>query len=480
MSESNINSDVPSILNKIVKQKRIRLDEMDVVALNERLQPSKRSLVDALASKGSSFIFECKKRSPSRGLLSEDYHPAEIAKVYQPFASAISVLTEADFFGGQLADLTEVSCCIEQPVLCKDFVIETSQLLTARAAGADIVLLMLSVISDEFWLECYEVATQLHLDIITEVSNLKELQRAINLPAKIIGINNRDLHTLKTNIATTEELAPLIPKDRLIISESGLSSHQQIIRLAPLVDGFLIGSSMMQSNNMDRAIRKLIFGEVKVCGLTNRKDADVAWQNGASYGGMIFTEKSSRFINIDQGKTICESQAMPMVGVFLNQPIEHLIEHAETLGLHAVQLHGDEGIEYADELREKLKKNNIDCQIWKAISCSDVMDEYPSSNEAKHIAQQWFEHGTEKVLIDTPKGQTQVVDHRIQYSLFIDDEHILIAGGLSVEAPKKIASSKAGFDLCSSLEKSSGIKNHTVIEQLFKSLTGQKEHHESA
>jgi len=497
--QANLNTDSltlnESILGKIVTQRQCRLKDIEKPTVV--LKPSNRSLVEALSLSNTGLILECKQSSPSRGLLTDDYQPAIIAKHYQAFCSAVSVLTEPDFFSGCLQDLTKVRHSITQPVLCKDFIIETSQLYSARAAGADVILLMLSVISDQFWIACFEIANELGLDIITEVNSETEVLRAIALPAKIIGINNRNLHTLKTDISMTEQLAKLIPSDRLIISESGISKRQHLKRLAPLVDGFLIGSSLMQSSSIPLALRKLLFGEIKVCGLTNRKDADQAWQLGASFGGVILTPKSSRFVSNQQAITVCEQQPMPMVGVFMDQSNDEIMELASSLNLSAVQLHGCESKSQLQQLLQLRKSLVTPCEIWKTITCSEIDDRFPTITEAGGLKADFIELGIDRVLIDIPKEIPNDVsnentqndylsnhqsNHQLKYQGLLTTDNLIIAGGLTVESIGQLAElqrkqqqtlntdQQAGFDICSSLESSAGIKDANQLKLLFQML----------
>ncbi|MFT5520900.1 MAG: indole-3-glycerol phosphate synthase/phosphoribosylanthranilate isomerase, partial [Enterobacterales bacterium] len=482
-NQNNLNTDSlmlnESVLGKIVTQRLLRLKDAESPEID--LKPSDRSLETALMSSKTGLILECKQSSPSRGLLTDDYQPAKIAKHYESFCSAVSVLTEPDFFSGSLTDLTKVRDSIRQPVLCKDFIIETSQLYSARAAGADVILLMLSVISDQFWKECFEIAKTLSLDIITEVNSQEEVERAIALPAKIIGINNRNLHTLKTDISMTVQLAKLIPSDRLIISESGISERKHLKRLAPLVDGFLIGSSLMQSKSIPLALRKLLFGEIKICGLTNRKDADQAWELGASFGGIIFTPKSSRFINKQKAITVCKNQPMPMVGVFMDQSNEEILDHASTLNLSVVQLHGAEPVEQLKQLIQLKPTLATNCEIWKTITCSEIDENYPDITEALKLKAEFIELGIDRVLIDIPKETIQN-DHQLKYQSLLTSESLILAGGLTVESMEQLSKlqinqqqelnteQQSGFDICSSLESSAGIKDPQQMKLLFQHL----------
>ncbi|MFT5451951.1 MAG: indole-3-glycerol phosphate synthase/phosphoribosylanthranilate isomerase, partial [Enterobacterales bacterium] len=494
-NQKNLNTDSlmlnESILGKIVTQRQLRLKNAEIPKIT--LKASDRSLETALMLSDTGLILECKQSSPSRGLLTENYQPEKIAKHYETFCSAVSVLTEPDFFSGSLKDLTKVRDSIRQPVLCKDFIIETSQLYSARAAGADVILLMLSVISDQFWIECFEIAKKLGLDIITEVNSQEEVERAIGLPAKIIGINNRNLHNLKTDISMTEKLAKLIPSDRLIISESGISQRQHLKRLAPLVDGFLIGSSLMQSKSIPLALRKLLFGEIKICGLTNRKDADLAWELGASFGGVIFTPISSRFVSKQNAIAICQNQPLPMVGVFMDQPNDDILDHASMLNLSAVQLHGSESIEQLEQLIQLKPTLMANCEIWKTITCSETDDNYPDITEAAKLKAVFIELGIDRVLIDIPKQTIQIghlsdnkndhlSEHQLKYQGLLTSKNLMLAGGLTIGAMEQLSKllikqqqelnteQQAGFDICSSLELSAGIKDPEKMRLLFQHL----------
>lgn len=140
------------------------------------------------------------------------------------------------------------------------------------------------------------------MSILTEVSNEEEVTRALTLNAELIGINNRNLRDLSTDLATTEKLRALIPEDKVVISESGIYTHRDVKRLSPICDGFLVGSSLMAEQDLELACRRLILGENKVCGLTRSQDAKTAYEAGAVYGGLIFYPKSPRYVDIDCAK----------------------------------------------------------------------------------------------------------------------------------------------------------------------------------
>ena len=261
-----------NILEQIVIDKREVVEQLKIDLplesfINE-LVPSTRDMYAALTRTEekpyAGFILECKKASPSKGLIRPDFDVKAICQTYDKYAAAISVLTDEKYFQGKYEYLKTVTETVSCPVLNKDFFFDTYQVYLARYYGADAILLMLSVLSDDEYLELAEVAKKYNLNILTEVSNQEECERAIALNAKLIGINNRNLRDLSTDIARTFDFAPTLPNDRLVISESGIYTHQDVKRLAPLCNGFLVGSSIMAEQDLEVACRRLILGENKV------------------------------------------------------------------------------------------------------------------------------------------------------------------------------------------------------------------------
>lgn len=269
-----------TVLQKIVDDKLIYLEErkqqQPLDSFIDKVLPSSRRFYEALSAKRPVFILECKKASPSKGLIREDFDPAVIANIYAPYASAISVLTDEKYFQGNMAYLTTVSRTVKQPVLCKDFIVDPYQIYLARYYQGDAILLMLSVVSDEQYIALAEVAHQLNMGVLTEVSNEEELERAIKLKARVVGINNRDLRDLSIDLNRTRELAPRLPEGTIIISESGIHRHQHIQSLSQFANGFLIGSALMEQADLNKGLQKLLIGEHKVCGLTRSQDAQAA------------------------------------------------------------------------------------------------------------------------------------------------------------------------------------------------------------
>lgn len=226
------------VLVKIVNDKYQWIEErkakQPLASFHPLLTRSERDFYQALSGDNTVFILECKKASPSKGLIREAFDLDYIVSVYGDYANAISVLTDEKYFQGRFEFLPQVRAQVTQPVLCKDFMVDPYQVYLARHYQADAILLMLSVLNDDQYRELAAVAHDLGMGVLTEVSNEQELERAIALQAKVIGINNRNLRDLTTDLNRTKQLAPLIPQGTIIISESGIYTHQQVRDLANL------------------------------------------------------------------------------------------------------------------------------------------------------------------------------------------------------------------------------------------------------
>lgn len=256
-----------TVLDSIVQARRERIDELRARFGHlraEDLERSQRSFAAALRTRSGqgrspqpALIMECKAASPSRGTIRSDYDPASLAAQYAPYAAAVSVLTEPDRFNGSFDDLAAVREVVDVPVLCKDFIVDEVQVLAARSLGADAVLLMLSVVPDDVYRELAELAHSLGMEVLTEVSTPQEMYRASALGAEVIGINNRDLRTLETDLARTEEMAPLAPAGVVLVGESGIGAAEDVRRLSGLVDALLVGSSLSGAPDPAEAARQL-------------------------------------------------------------------------------------------------------------------------------------------------------------------------------------------------------------------------------
>ncbi|HFQ2101356.1 TPA: bifunctional indole-3-glycerol-phosphate synthase TrpC/phosphoribosylanthranilate isomerase TrpF [Providencia stuartii] len=448
-----------TVLQKIVDDKLIYLEErkqqQPLDSFIDKVLPSSRRFYEALSAKRPVFILECKKASPSKGLIREDFDPAVIANIYAPYASAISVLTDEKYFQGNMAYLTTVSRTVKQPVLCKDFIVDPYQIYLARYYQGDAILLMLSVVSDEQYIALAEVAHQLNMGVLTEVSNEEELERAIKLKARVVGINNRDLRDLSIDLNRTRELAPCLPEGTIIISESGIHRHQHIQSLSQFANGFLIGSALMEQADLNKGLQKLLIGEHKVCGLTRSQDAQAALAAGATYGGLIFAENSPRKVTLSQARQIIHAAPLQYVGVFRDQSADFVAHMVEQLALSAVQLHGHEDADYVKNLRSHLPEH---CEIWKAVNMSQ-----PDFS-------QFDGQPIDLLLLDNGRGGSgQTFDwNKIPNS---SQFRVMVAGGLNADNCRQAATLLCnGLDFNSGVETEPGIKSEKKLNQVFSSL----------
>ncbi len=218
--------------------------------------PPARPFEGALrAGAAVALIAEIKRRSPSAGPIRPDLTVAEVARAYERAgASALSVLTDAEYFGGALADLEAARASVALPALRKDFVIDELQLWEARAAGADAVLLIVRILEDERLVDLHAQAAQLGMGVLVEVHDARELERALAAGAAIVGVNNRDLATFRTELAVVLGLAPAVPAGRLLVAESGIRVAADVDRLAAAgVDAILVGESLMRAGDVAAA-----------------------------------------------------------------------------------------------------------------------------------------------------------------------------------------------------------------------------------
>ncbi|PDO90530.1 bifunctional indole-3-glycerol-phosphate synthase TrpC/phosphoribosylanthranilate isomerase TrpF [Kosakonia pseudosacchari] len=447
-----------TVLAKIVADKAVwvaaRKEQQPLASFQNDVVPSTRRFYDALQGARTAFILECKKASPSKGVIRNDFDPARIAAIYKNHASAISVLTDEKYFQGSFDFLPIVSGIAPQPILCKDFIIDAYQIYLARHYQADACLLMLSVLDDEQYRQLAAVAHSLNMGVLTEVSNEEELQRAIALEAKVVGINNRDLRDLSIDLNRTRELAPRLGTGVTVISESGINTYAQVRELSHFANGFLIGSALMSHDDLDAAVKRVLLGENKVCGLTRPEDAQAAHQAGAIYGGLIFVASSPRAVTQAQAQAVKQAAPLQYVGVFRNTAPEEVAANVNALDLVAVQLHGDEDQAYIDTLRERLPAKT---QIWKALSVGDSLPE----RRFRHV---------DKYVFDNGQGGS---GKRFDWSLLAGEplDNVILAGGLSADNCVQAAKTGcAGLDFNSGVESEPGIKDASKLASVFRTL----------
>ena len=453
---------IDGVLGEIVAAKRIdvaaRLGPATLAELTARASPTKCSLAAALGQPGARFIMEFKRASPSEGAIRDRADPAAIARGYAGAADAISVLTDAAYFGGSFDDLIAVRAVFDGPILCKDFVVDPRQVAEARLHGADAVLVMLSVLGDAEARDCLAAAAALGMDALVEAHDEVEVRRAVALGAGIIGINNRDLRTLTVDLATTERLAHLVPPGRILISESGIAARADVERLARHADAFLVGSSLMRSTDPALAACALAFGRVKVCGITGREDLGAARAAGASFAGMIVVPDTPRFISPQVARNLAAKAELPVVGVFRNAARHDVAMFANDANCAAVQLHGSEDASYINALRDELPDN---CEVWGAVAVADTIGQARA--------------GASRTLFDTAVagrcgGTGQAFDWR-RLTGRTDLADGIVAGGLTSGNAAQAAQVGAwALDVCSGVEGEPGVKDPAKLAAFFDAL----------
>jgi indole-3-glycerol phosphate synthase/phosphoribosylanthranilate isomerase len=443
------------VLDDIVARKRAdvaaRVERVPHDDLRAMALPTGRRFAEALKKNHAGFILECKKASPSEGLIRPDFDIEKIARAYAPVADAVSVLTDEPFFQGGFDYLRRAREILDQPILCKDFVVCPYQVTEARVHGADAVLLMLSVLGDEMYAACSAEAARLSMDALTEVHGEKELERAIALGARVIGVNNRNLKTLAVDLRVSSRMASRLPRGAVAVCESGISSRDDVLSMEGAFDAFLVGGLLMKSRRVDVAARRLVYGAVKICGLTSPRDAEKAYEAGASFGGLIFAGESPRRVGETEAREIAGASPLPMVGVFVNEKIDRIAHLASELGMTAVQLHGEETREFAESLRGELPPG---CEVWKAVR---VEGSPPRASD----------FGADRLLLDSSAGGARGgTGVRFDWSIlegFPGRREMILAGGITPENARE--ASRLG---CYSIDVNSGVE--------FPSSPGKKDH----
>lgn len=256
----------PTILDEILHWKRGEIERcraavpLEAVQAESDRKSAPRDFEAALRQAGISLIAEIKRASPSKGLLRPDLDPGALAREYEiGGAAAISVLTDEHFFQGGLDHLCAVRKRVNLPALRKDFILDPYQVYQARAAGADAILLIVAALSDDALQSLHRLAKALSLAVLVEVHNAAELARALKVDPRIVGVNNRDLHTFEVDLETTARLRPLVPSEVTLVSESGVHSRADVARLETFgADAILVGEALVRAQNVEVKIRELI------------------------------------------------------------------------------------------------------------------------------------------------------------------------------------------------------------------------------
>ena len=483
------NHQLPTVLENIVETRRTHLEDIakriahvDVASLPR----STRSLYDNLHGATNAFIMECKSSSPSLGLIREHYEPGAIARTYSRYAAGISVLCEPVRFGGDYDHLQTVALSTHLPVLCKDFIVDEVQIHAARYFGADAILLMLSVLDDEEYTRLQDEAHRLGLDVLTEVIDVEETERAIRLGAKIFGINHRNLHDLSIDLTRSKTLSELLPEGSVVVSESGIRDNKTVRSLGNHSNAYLVGSQLTSAPDIDRAARTLVYGENKVCGLTTWSAAQAARAAGAVYGGLVFEEASPRNVSRETAKDIIAHEP-DLDYVAVSRRTEGWAELAAIDGVEALQLHApyqgsieaeldyihtvvqevrDAGIPVTSSKDEDLDfgaEQESGLQIWRAVSMSHT--------DGPALAQALIaDKAVDRIVLDSGNGGTGTSFEWATVPAEVLD-YALLAGGIgldNIEQALKIGT--VGVDLNSGLETVKGTKDTGLIARAFATI----------
>ncbi len=301
-------------------------------------------------------IAEIKFRSPSQCTLQRNT-PENIKKIisaYDTYASALSIVTDKKFFGGNPKLITKVKKMTRTPVLRKDFIIDPYQIYESAYYGADAILLIASLLSEKTLKSMIRTAGKLGMHCIVETSAEKDVRKAMKAGARIIGINNRDLKTMKVDLRRTLELKGIIPHDRVVVSESGIRNMNDILLLD--TNAVLVGTSLLKAGSVLKKIRSLHRCKTKICGIRTSKEAVHAVEAGADILGFNFYPGSPRYVSPRTASRII-SKLPPTVqaaGIFVNSSAEDIISITTKTGIDLVQLHGRESEKMGDKMESRL------------------------------------------------------------------------------------------------------------------------------
>ena len=473
-------------------------------ALAIRANATPHSLLRALESNsgGVKIIAEFKRRSPSAGTIRSDLSATDVSTRYERGgACAISVLTDEQYFGGSILDLGAIRASTALPLLRKDFIIDEIQIYEAAAVGADAVLLIAAALDDGGLAKLRATAEdELGLNAVVEVHTSEELRRGVKAGARIIGVNNRDLRTFQTSLETSERLIAEAPRDRIMISESGLQNPKSLRHLRSLgFRGFLIGEALMRAPDPEAALRDFIAGaedgrslqtscshrpvagpagfstahsavatadrpngiQIKICGVTTANDARACVELGADMVGFNFYPASPRYIEPAMVRRIVD--VLPArtcaVGVFVDADTREIRKLAKTAGVRCVQLHGHTTPESCSELAREFR-------VIRALSTDTQF-------EPEHAAA--FTHCD--VLIDAyhPElrgGTGQTCDWSAARAAMRHTRFLILSGGLNAQnVDRAIAAvTPHAVDVCSGVESAPGVKDHRALEQFISAV----------
>lgn len=467
-----------NFLSEIIERKRMRVDHaraecsLEIVharASEVRHVSQPHALRCALEPDGSlKIIAEIKRASPSKGVIKESFEPTELALAYsQGGAVAFSVLTEEDYFRGSLDDLRAVRDVSPLPILRKDFILDEYQIYETAAAGADALLLIVAALNDQQLSRFRRITEEeLVMDALVEVHTVDEMRRAERCGATLIGVNNRNLRTFDVSLNVSINLARETSADTILVSESGLRSGDDLRTLQSLgYRGFLIGEALLRAEDPAQSLQRLIRDArrndgvlVKICGITNLKDAQMCIGAGADMLGFNFYPGSPRYIAPEEARRVIQelpSEVMS-VGIFVNEASpEKVAGIADVAGVAAVQLHGDETPFYCQALRDRF--------VIKALRVQPGI-----------MPEQISEYETEAILLDTFSSRARGgTGERFDWSAaqqagqFVSK--LFLAGGLTRENVTEAVGIVRPYavDVCSSVESVPGQKDERRVAEFI-------------
>ncbi len=430
------------------------------------LEKSNTSFYEAIKGKNRvHLIAEIKKSSPSEGIIVKKFELEKTIRLYNRYASAISVLTDEKFFSGSFYNLEKARKLSYLPILCKDFIIDEYQIYEARKYGANAILLIATILNEEELSRFYKIAQNLNMDALFEVHNEEELKKVLKVNPKIIGINNRNLKDFSIDHELTEKLSKFIPEDCLIVAESGISKWEDVENIKGIADTMLVGTSIMKNENPLLKIEELTqLPRIKICGITNTEDALEAVKCGASYLGLIFAPSPRKIDKNTAKKIILEvrkiTAEVKIGGIFVND--DNVYKIANELSLDFVQLHGDEN-------NEEIKKGKklFKGEIWKSI---------PIPNEIIGVNE--FLKDIENVpcntiVFDTKSdsnvrgGTGKTFNWNILKYFPRYKKVLVLAGGINPENIQEARDYADIIDISSGVEKEKGKKDFDKIRKLF-------------
>ena len=429
-------------------------------------------------------IGEFKRRSPSRGILREDLHAAQMAQAYEVAgAAALSVLTEEQFFGGSVEDLQEARQATLLPTLRKDFVVDPYQVWESLYIGADAVLLIVAALDDAVLRQLDAAVKDAKLEAIFEVHDRDDLERALPLQPAIVGVNNRNLSTLDADLQTSFDLIEHIPDDVIAIAESGLRGPGEIRRLRDAgFDAFLIGEHLMLADDPRVALEQLLEGcavprssasprgsgrvAVKICGITNADDARMAVSAGADAIGFVFWPKSPRAVDAATARSIAATLPpfVLRVGVFVDATPEEMKRVADEVGLDIVQMHGSETPEAVARAPRRAVKA---IRVGPGFQPRDAL-RYDGSAVALLL--------DTRVDGDAPGGTGRTFDWSLVRPVREGTSFLVLAGGLTPEnVGEAIATVRPdAVDVSSGVESAPGKKDAARVRAFVDAVRGRR------